>query len=317
MESNKQPTWPVFYKDRSFKACIADAWLAFALQPKAYLRFLLPPLLLAGLCATAFSFIALYLSSTYALPLYMLALSGVDPHLLGLMFSPPASAWLLLGGALLSLAAAFFLWSGASAAQIRALRQNGALPAKGSRALYGEICRSGGRALLLALLVGAALLIIGLPVGFLCLKYSGWFVVIFILAFIYLTITGIIASTYYLVERRSLGASLRAAFGRFLRQFGGFLLIAVLMLIPIWIVGLMAGLPLLTLQLSYHAAAMSRLMGDAVATPGYVPALYFLAGIVSIAFVSFLHTILFWAFSYRMASSSFAEQSGESPAAPR
>lgn len=298
----KNVAWLSFEKTRSVRACLADAWRAYALQPGKYVVFLAIPLLLAGLAFTAAGYVVGLFYTDCLLPLRLFARTGADAAALWKAWDPPVRAWMLVGAAILLTATGFFAWSGAAAAQIRYVRRAGRLPRATDTAVWRDALCCGGRALAVAALETVVMAVVGGGVGWLCAKSSGLWLALFAVIAVYVCVTGAIVTVSYAVEHRSFRSSLSLATKGFLRMFGGFLIIGLLTFVPIGIVTFVAHLPLLTLQLSAHAAAMSCLMGDAVSAPALTPALYFSCGTMIGAFSLFNITMQLWAFSYRLAA---------------
>lgn len=292
----------IFHKDRSFKACMADAWKAFALHHKDFLKFLWPSLLFAGASFALLSFVLLHFFNQCLVPARLFLQSGFDPQLVSFLFRPSVGFWVKLFLSLLVAVAGYGAWMGCTVSQIRMVRASGSLPASSCWPFRREIYRDGGRSVLAGLVMLAgnlALFALGAWAG---LKWSWWSLVAVVPVLVYWNVTGIMATTSCLVERTPLLAAWKMAFRHGMRRFGGIFLIALLTFIPIALVAMMAGLPALILQLSYAAETAALLAGDAVETPSYIPLLYLLTNLVVIAFILFNLTLQFWAFALRMSA---------------
>ncbi len=297
----KDAAWASFAKPRGVRACLADAWRAYALQPGRFVGFLLAPLLLSGLAFAAAGYMAARLQLDFLLPLRLLAEAAGGGALLPLVRVLPAEAWMWAGGALLAAAAGLFAWGGAAAAQVRFVQRSGALPGVCGRGPWADVPACGGRALLMAavvLVVPAVAVALAARPG-----AAAWRWLLPAVVAAYVLPTGAAAFVAYVVERRPLRSSLRVAVGGFRRLFGGFLLIGLLASVLLVPVALAASLPALTLLLSAGAGAMSSLMGDAAgAMPAAAVGLWFLCATAVGAFVLLNATLVLWAFSYRLAA---------------
>lgn len=304
MNENKNATDIDFYKDRSFKSCIADAWKAFALHPKAFLKYLWPSLLVSGVGFAILSFALLQFSNNCIVPVRLFLQAGIDPQQVYPLLWPSLDTWLWLLVGLFVAVTSYGFWMGCTVSQIRFLKATGSLPMKGWRTFRHEIYRDGGRSVLFALLMCLITLLITALFAFIGLKWTWWSLIAYVPLMVYLCITGIMASTYYLVERTPLLHAWSLAVRNGMKRFGGFFLIALLTFIPIAVVSMIVTLPSGILQLSYTAETASLLAGDTVNTPIYMPLLYLLTSTLATAFILFNYSLQFWAFAFRMAAGS-------------
>mgnify|MGYP002975855032 CR=1 FL=1 len=72
-DMRKDRAWSSIERPRGVRACLADAWRAYALQPGKYVGFLLAPLLAAGAAFAAAGYMAARLWADFVLPLRLLA----------------------------------------------------------------------------------------------------------------------------------------------------------------------------------------------------------------------------------------------------
>ena len=306
-DMRKDRAWSSFERPRGVRACLADAWRAYALQPGKYVGFLLAPLLAAGAAFAAAGYMAARLWADFVLPLRLLAeaVGGAAPALVWAALPPRAVA--LAAGAVVVVAAGFFVWSGVAAAQLRFVRLHGRLP---GRADAPEAARE-------ALAAGGRALAVGVPVALVeagLVALAAWLrscegvapvagaVLVLVLA-VLVAVAAPVAFVAHVVERRPLGQSLWLPVSGFVRLMGGFVIIGVLTLAMLVPAVACALLPLATWLLSAHAGAMSYLMGDAAeAVPAAATGIWFAGAVPAAAFVLLGMSLPLWAFAYRLAA---------------
>lgn len=293
-----------FTQTRSFRGCISDSWKIFALHTKDYLKFLWLHALLAGTGFALFLFLLTRFYVSHFLPTKLYTEMGMECQTAWQLCKPNPADYLLPAISLLLLIVTFYLFKGASVAQIRFYAVTDSLPACGPFSLWKEIRASACRNLLFDSLTTIAYLLpaaIIAAIAWLTTKWV-WGLPLLIPTYIYIWVTATIGRQYFLVERLSLKKSFNAATRNGIRSFGGYLLILMLTVVPFIITSLIFILPVTLFPLSAAANGISTLTGNATGLPEYHSAIFISISALAFTVCSLSASIRRWSLSLKTAS---------------
>lgn len=286
-----------FYKERSIKGYMADAWKMIALNWKDYLRSLTPFLLIAGIADAIFFEFTLRYVCQQALPAYLFLSSDGDAKVAQWMATPNVgnaiyltlSALLLIIGHL-CLAAKLF-------AAIRHYADHNKMSSKHSLTLQKVDYQSIKRVFFSQLGFTVITTLVCCPFVILALKWKLWTLVfvpliaIYAYAICYLFTLKI--GLYFTTFKQAIGYTFKHALGH------PFILL-LLTSIPVATITIVCFLPQMTYALSSLAANKSAFMGDNVETSALLTPLFFIINTISFSFIALAKSYTTWCLALKV-----------------
>lgn len=287
----------LFNKDRSIKACMADAWKIIALNWRSYLRLTFPYLLLAGIANTLFFEITLQYICQQAEPAYLLMQSGGTSDVVKWMAMPNVSNGIYL---LLTLLLSIFANTCLMVKFFNLIRNysndnqmRNTMRLWLNKNEYIDILR------IIGCVVGYALptIIIGSFIVWAGLKWQIFllailpFILLYTSAACYLfTIKHIL---FHNTTKQSVIYSLKHAFGLTFILF-------MLTSIPVMFVCMVVLMPQVVYGLSSIAYTRSMLMSDTAYLPTWLPVVFFLLNTCGYAIAALAGSYQLWCISLKV-----------------
>lgn len=286
-----------YYKDRSVKACLADAWRMIALNWEAYLKQLFPFLLFAGLTAAFLLEVVLQYVGTQAMPAWLLLMSDGDAEAARWVARPSAVMAIYL---VLTLALCFFgelCYKARLTKTIYAFSQTNAMPKEKvhiqlSKAERGYM----KRALTIAVVFILAFVIVAAIVGWLSVKFSAWIILIALLWGFYLLPAYKQAAIQYVLIGNNLKRSIMSGLKH---AWGIPFILLILSSILTGIANAAALMPVIVYALSRLAAARSDWAGDGLNMPAYLTVVGFIINTCCIALSCLINSYIWWTLSLK------------------
>ncbi len=245
-------TQSIFYRERSYQACVATAWRLLINEYKSVLKYSWLQAVTAGAGVALLSFLLFV-------------------HYL--WFTPAALAWVAVVLLVYGLAAA--CWQSSAYVQVDFYRASGELPHCGSHRFAGNLRHRLGRSLLSLLLFVVALALIGGSLyASLCLSPWWWIAVAAVLGGV---VVGGLWVQIVLVERAPLRESWKLLRSEGLKSLGSWFLVQLTGWLTVGVISLVFFLPTIVLSASYFVSHIGVINGDASGMPGYAAWLYFFA----------------------------------------
>lgn len=287
----------LFNKDRSIKACMADAWKIIALNWRSYLRLTYPYLLLAGIANALFFEITLQYICQQAEPAYLLMQSGGATDVIKWMATPNVSNGIyMLFTLLLSifgntcLIVKFFNL-------IRHYSNNNEMPKAMhlwlSKSDYGDILRIIG----CVVCYGLPTIIIGSLIVWTGLKWH--LLLLIILPFLLLYASA--ACYLFTLKHILLGVATKQSVVYSLKHaFGLAFILLILTSIPVMFVYIVVLMPQTVYGLSSMAYTRSLIMSDAAYMPTWMSIFTFLLNICGYAITALAGSYQLWCMSLKV-----------------
>lgn len=291
-----------YYKERSIKGCIVDAWRIFAHSPRRFLRFLAFPLLAGGISlAVGFTCLLQLNEKAFLFDTLLQAMGkAAFRPLFATMFGGQEAAF-LLAFLLLTILGRYFI-KGALFVQIRLYRNTDELPAVSGLLLRKEIFKEGLRLLEIDTLLFLLLLLVGGVVAAAAYYLTPWLGLLGVPVAIVWGLFALAAELNYVLERLPLREALVQAGTRNFRIWGGYFVILLLTFLPAGVLIFTAQLPTTVLALSHRADVIGRLTGEAPALPSYFLPLYFGSLLLTTLTAALVASLQLWPLALKLAA---------------
>lgn len=292
-----------FYKERSIKGYMADAWKIIALNWRPYLRTIFPYLLLAGIANAIFFEIVLQYACKQALPAYLLFASDGDAKIAQWMAVPNIgnSIYLTLSFIVfifgdLCLTAKLFTTIRHYAATNR-MDDN----TKHSITLTKDDHKSIKRTFAAAIIFIASTIILSTPFIILGFKWSLWSLSIIPFIILYASITYNLFTLQYALFFNKWKQAIQYTFKHAL---GHPLILIILTGIPVAFIIIACLMPQVTYAMSCIAANKSTLMGDKCVWPFLLPLVFFIINTISFSLAALAKSYTTWCLALKTAQKS-------------
>lgn len=287
----------IFSKDRSIKACMADAWKMIALHWKDYLKALWPYLILAGMTNAFYVETSLQYVKEQALPALLLQESGGNAEVVKLLATPTAfnltlsilSFVLLVFGQLCFASRLFKV--------IRHYADTDAMPQKLPLALDATDLHCMMHIFSAALATLAGYVFISAPFIFIAVKWSMWAMVALPIIALYFSSFGVLCVLRHALYANHIASSIRYALKH---AFGQVFILMLLTAIPVGIALLITSLPQATYVSSEIAFTQSLIMGDDAMMPWGVPLVCFIVNSLCTAIGLLISSYFTWTISLKV-----------------
>ena len=286
----------VFNKERSIKACMADAWRMIVLNWKDYLRNLWPYLLIASIAYALFIEFSVQYACQQLLPALLLKESGGAADVVKLLATPTLSNIVVL-----SVCLVFCIFSSlcVAAKQYRIIHhyyKHNSMPKRlplsidktDIRCMLGLV-----RTKLFSLLL---FLLISLPFVLLSVKSTIWALLAVPFIALYFFSYSVLCAMRHALFKKAFAPSIRFAFKHAL---GLVFILMLLTTIPVGIALLAASLPQALYVLSQLAYTKSLLMGDAVSLPTALPLVFFIINSICCTIGIVVYSYFKWTISLK------------------
>lgn len=287
-----------FRRARGLNSSTGNAWRLFALHWRAYLRFLWPHALIAGMGA-GLSWAMLYaMLAEHFIPMYLLVRSGGAVADMWALCAPDGGSWLLLAAAVVATFVAVNMFLGALAVQMRFAEAQEELPATGAFAFWQNIRQAALRSALVTLpFVLTGLLFTALCL-WICFRFSLWWALAFLPLYIYIGIGGLRMWLAYVAGPAAWLRSLRMALVSGWGRVGGCFLQLLITSLPVCFFSVAFALPSCFLLAAGCLDSASLLMDDVSSLPASVPWLYGLFAALGSCLSLLGVSVQLWAFRF-------------------
>lgn len=286
-----------FYKDRSVKACLSDAWKIIALNWKAYFKQLFPYLLFAGLTAAFLLEVVLQYAGEQAMPAYLLFMSDGDAETARWVACPSAITTIYI-----VLTWGLFLFGGLCykarlTDTMHTFVQEGTILKKRISVQLEKTERDYmKRAFIIATLFLIAFVIVASILGWLAVKFSRWLSVAILLWGLYI----LPAYKQAAIQYTLLGKGLKKSVLSGLKHAWGIpFILLILSGILTAIANAAALMPVVVYTLSKLAAAQSNWAGDGWNMPAYLTMVGFLINTFCFAISCLINSYVWWTLSLK------------------
>lgn len=286
-----------FYKERSIKGYMADAWKMIALNWKSYLQALTPFLLIAGIADALFFEFTLYYICKQALPAYLFLSSDGDVKIAQWMATPNAVNAIYLTLATLFLIIGNLCLTAKLFATIRHYATHNQMCSKSALTLQKVDYQSMKRVLLSHFGFTLIAILLCCPFVILGLKWKPW-----TLAFIPLITVYAYAACYLFTLKIGLYfTSFKQAISyTFKHALGHSFILLLLTSIPVATIAIVCFLPQATYGLSYLAANKSAYMGDHIETSTLLTPLFFIINTISFSLIALAKSYTTWCLALKV-----------------
>ena len=295
--SSAAETKLIFSKDRSIKACMADAWRMIALHWKDYVKALWPYLLLAGMTSAFYVETNLQYVKEQALPALLLQESGGNAEVVKLLATPTAFNLTI---SILSFVLLVFGWLCFTSRLFKVIRHyadTDAMPQKLPIALDATDLHCMMHIFSAALATIAGFLLISAPFIFIAIKWSIWAMVALPLIVLYFSSFGVLSVLRHALYDYRLAPSILYALKH---AFGQVFILMLLTAIPVGIALLITSLPQATYVSSEIAFTQSLIMGDNATMPWGVPLACFIVNSLCTAIGLLISSYFTWAIGLKV-----------------
>lgn len=289
----------IFDKDRSVKACVADAWRLLARTWKRYLRAVWIYLILAGSTQALLLELFIRYIANHALPALRLSQSGGDPRIVRYILMPDGLTLLYFCLSAILCIFATYACYGRISSLIQAYKSWNVMPRLVRPALSKTERNCGLRLLGIDALAAFITLLLLAGVWLLAVKATPWLALLIPLFTLYIWTTANVARIQFAVNGQKLKASLRYALRH---SLGTPLVVQILTLIPAGLLTTIFSLPILTYMLGSWAAADSLLRGDVTTIPPVLPLLFFIVNTLCLTVILAICSWRTWALSMKCRS---------------
>lgn len=286
-----------FYKERSIKGYMADAWKIIALNWKSYLRVLIPFLLIAGIADALFFEFTLRYVCKQALPAYLFLSSDGDAKIAQWMATPNVGNAIYLTLSVLFLIIGHLCLTAKLFATIRHYADHNSLSAKPALTLQKPDYQSMKRVFLSQLGFTLVAALLCCPFIILGIKWKLWtlifvpIIAIYAYAVCYLFTLKI--GLYFTSFKQAISYAFKHALGH------PFILL-LLTSIPVAAITIVCFLPQATYGLSCLAANKSAFMGDKVETSALLTPLFFIINAISFSFIALAKSYTTWCLALKV-----------------
>ena len=286
-----------YYKDRSVKACLSDAWKMIALNWKAYLKQLFPFLLFAGLTAAFLLEVVLQYVGSQAMPAWLLLMSDGDAEAARWVARPSAMMAIYLVLTLVLCIFGGLCYKARLTKTIHAFSQTNAMPKEKIHIQLSKTERGYmKRSLTIAATFILAFIVVAAIAGWLSVKISGWIFVVALLWGIYLLPAYKQAAIQYTLMGNNLKRSITSGLKH---AWGVPFILLILSGILTGIANAAALMPVIVYTLSKLAAAQSDWAGDGWHMPAYLTVVGFIVNTCCIALSCLINSYIWWAMSLK------------------
>lgn len=295
---------------RGLKACLRDGWRIFALNAKKYILQLLPAALLVGVVSSLVLGFFYYIGLKHLVPIYVLTRGGNDPVLVNNTFGISNTLNFALLAALLIGLVAWMAARGVVWRQIQVFQQTDSLPEQRFLWLSKEVRRQKNRCLVYDAISVVPVILLLVLLVYLHLK---WWVSLSILLVVAVILDNVmVAGCYlYMIEGRNLKQSLKYAFHRGIRQWGGYFTLSLMTSIPVGAVAVGLLIAVVPYALGGVFNAMGMVIGEPSGMPLYATIINCVALLIGLTISFLMTTLQTWTLAFRVASNIKNENSEE------
>lgn len=286
----------VFNKERSIKACMADAWRMIVLNWKDYLCNLWPYLLIASIAYALFTEFTVQYACEQLLPALLLKESGGQTDLVKLLVTPTPSNIVALS---VSFMFCFFSSLCVAAKQYRLIHhyyEHNSMPKRLPFAIDKTDIHCMLRMVKTKLFSLLLFLLASLPFVILSIKGTIWGLLAIPFIALYLFSYSVLCAMRHALYKKAFAPSIRFAFKHAL---GLVFILMLLTSIPVSIALLTASMPQVLYVLSQWAYTKSLLMGDVVSLPIGLPFVFFIINSICFAIGIIVCSYFKWTISLK------------------
>ena len=287
----------IFTKERSIKACMADAWKIIALNWKTYLSALWIYALLASVANALFVEINLQYICEQALPALLLQQSGGDAEMVKIIATPTLSNLVLSVVSFVFYVFGNLCFLSRVFKTIKHYKAHNEMPVHLSLTLNAADWQCMKRVFNALLVSVFAFLLISAPFVYVSVKWLKWLWIVVPIIMFYFASFSVLCTLRHALYDNALAPSIRYALQH---AFGLSFILMLLTAILTTIAMLVVSLPQTLYVCSEIAATKSQLMNDSVSLPWGLPLLFFIINTICFAFSTFLSTYFTWTLSLKV-----------------
>lgn len=286
----------IYDKERSIKACVADAWRIVAINWRTYLKCTWTAFLIAAIAqAFLFEMVMQYVCQHFV-PALRFMQSGGDAEIGKLISLPNIFTAIYLFLAVVLACIGSYLCEGRIVRIVNKYRVSNAMPPKMPFSFGNKEFMAALRLFAMDALCGIALSLLLAIVAMLSVKVSPWFSVVAPLLYIYIWTFVNIARLRYALAGKPFVASLRFSLRHSLGQM---FIVQILTLIPFLILSTILLIPSVIYACGEVASTDSILRGDATTMPAILPFAFFLLNTLCFAVLMLVQSWRTWSLGMR------------------